>query len=151
MTNIEKMNALYALANPENANTMAATAASLLSAMLRGEVTEKQAALIDRIIGVGAVESLKFPATVSLLTTLKQVSTEIGGIKITMRYTSPTSPRSKPENRGTIAIAAGEYGSADAKWYGRIGTDGTLRAGKDWCESVANWVQHVEATAAAAK
>ena len=151
MTSIEKMNALYALANPASAGATAATAASLLSAMLRGTVTDKQSDLIDRIIGVGAVESLKFPATVAMLTTLKQVSVEIGGVKVVMRYTSPTSPRTKPENRGTVAIAAGEYGSADAKWFGRIGTDGTLKAGKDWCESVANWVQHVEETAAAAK
>ena len=150
MTNLEKMQALYTLANPENAGATAAVAASLLSAMLRGEVTEKQAALISRI-GVGAVESLKFPATVRLLSNLKQVSTEIGGVKITMRFTSPTSPRTKPENRGTVAISSGEYGSADAKWFGRIGTDGTLRAGKDWCESVSDWVQHVEVTAAAVK
>jgi hypothetical protein len=133
---------LHGICDPDKAHKMAGTAASLLSSLIKGEVSDKQMGLIQRIC-MGDI-GVKFPKFVATVAAAKVMTVDIGGEKITARWTNPASPRAKAENRGSIAISAGEYGTADAKWFGRIMPDGSVSAGKDWSDAIAEWVASVE-------
>ena len=52
-------------------------------------------------------------------------------MEITLSYTSTASIKAKPENLDTVAIASGKWGDPAAKWFGRIGSDGGWKSGKD--------------------
>jgi hypothetical protein len=133
---------LHDICDPRKAHKMAGTAASLLSAILKGEISEKQMGLIQRIC-MGDIGQ-KFPKFVATVAAAKVMTVDIGGITVVARWTNPASPRAKAENRGSIAISAGEYGTADAKWFGRVMADGSVSAGKDWNDAIAEWVASVE-------
>ena len=116
-----------------------AFAASLMSSLVKGKVSESQQTWIDKLCS-----DFENPAEATdllpILEAFRAKATEvrfpkckvtIGGVEVVLSFTSESSEKAKPENRGTVAIASGKWGDPAAKWYGRIGSDGGWKSGKD--------------------
>ena len=116
-----------------------AFAASLMSSLVKGKVSESQQVWIDKLCS-----DFENPAAVidllPILEAFRAKAAEVrfpkckivvGGQEITLSYTSESSTLAKPENRDTVAIANGKWGDPNARWFGRIGSDGAWKSGKD--------------------
>ena len=138
-------------ANPDKASL----AASLMGALARGNPTPKQVACIESLIAQGEnpLPSLNLAELVQAFRTaaatvkFPKVVVQAGGVEWTLSYVSATSEKAKPENRDTVGISHGKYGDPAAKWGGRIGTDGTVKWGKDATPELAAAVQGVNPSA----
>lgn len=123
-------------------------ALSLLVAMRKGKVSDKQQFHIDRMVNahlnpmptIKAERIIKAYQSLRRLKRYPKVTAVIGGAEVTISYTPTDSVKAKPENRGTCAVASGKWGSPDAKWYGRIKADGEFAPGHDITPEVAAWL-----------
>ena len=116
-----------------------AFAASLMSSLVKGKVSESQQSWIDKLCAdwenpteatdlLPILEAFRAKATEVRFPKCKIV---VGGEEVTLSYTAAASEKAKPENRDTVAIASGKWGDPAAKWFGRIGSDGGWKSGKD--------------------
>ena len=116
-----------------------AFAASLMSSLVKGKVSESQQTWIDKLC-----HEFENPAAATdllpILEAFRAKATEvrfpkckitIAGVEVTLSYTAAASEKAKPENRDTVAIASGKWGDPASKWFGRIGSDGGWKSGKD--------------------
>ncbi len=126
-------------------------ASSLLAALVKGNVSDKQAAWIDRLVDE-AKNPVEIPDLTPIIEAFKTTSVKfpkikgvIDGTEVVISWTAPDSahPKVKDENRGTCAINTGKYGDPNAKFYGRIKTDGSLAAGRDLNAAVVSWLKEV--------
>ena len=116
-----------------------AFAASLMSSLVKGKVSESQQVWIDKLCNewenpaeatdlLPILEAFRAKAASTRFPKCKIL---VGGEEITLSYTAAASEKAKPENRDTVAIASGKWGDPAAKWFGRIGSDGAWKSGKD--------------------
>ena len=153
MDKTQKMAALAAIigSNPAKATF----AASLLSALAKGNPTPKQSDWIDRLINEAAnpAPELSLPALLEAFRSaaaavkFPKVVITADGVEWTLSYVSPTSEKAKPENRGTVGISSGKFGEPTARWGGRIGTDGVVMWGKDATPDLVAAVQGIDPSA----
>ena len=114
-------------------------AASLMSSLVKGKVSESQQTWIDKLC-----HDWENPAEATdllpILEAFRAKAAEvrfpkckitIDGVEITLSYTSTASIKAKTENLDTVSIASGKWGDPNAKWFGRIGSDGGWKSGKD--------------------
>lgn len=124
-------------------------ALSLLVAIRKGKVSEKQQFHADRIANahLNPLPTITctrvmdaYRALPAGMKRFPKIRTVISGVEITLSYTAPNSDKAKPENRGTCAIASGKWGTPESKYYGRIMQDGTFVAGHDLTPEVREWI-----------
>lgn len=129
----------------------AAFAASLMGAVVKGTVTPKQQACIDRLLNAPSQDSLgNLVAIVQRLANsgekFPKIKGTVDGIEWTVALTPRDSVKAKPENRGTCAIASGKWGTPDNRYAGRILADGQFVAGKDLTPAIADWLKSLVAS-----
>ena len=129
----------------------AAFAASLMGAVVKGTVTPKQQACIDRLLNAPSQDSLgNLVAIVQRLANsgekFPKIKGTVDGIEWTVALTPPDSVKAKPENRGTCAVASGKWGTPDNRYAGRILADGQFVAGKDLTPAIAEWLKSLAAS-----
>jgi len=129
----------------------AAFAASLMGAVVKGTVTPKQQACIDRLLNAPSVDSLgNLVAIVTRLANsgekFPKIKGTVDGIEWTAALTPLDSTKAKPENRGTVAIASGKWGTPENKYAGRILADGQFVAGKDLTPAIGEWLKSLAAS-----
>ena len=112
-------------------------ASSLLSAYNRGNPSPKQMACIERIVN-GDPETAWNPAQflaaftdATRLTKKPRIEIEVEDVKWEMVLTPADSTKAKPENRGTVALTAGKYGTPENRYGGRLTPQGFTQ-GKDY-------------------
>lgn len=123
-------------------------ALSLLVAMKKGKVSDKQQLHIDRLVNshlnpmptIKAERIVKAYQSLRVMKRYPKIAATIGGAEVTISYTPTDSVKAKPENRGTCAVASGKWGSDDAKWYGRIMANGEFVPGHDLTPEVTAWI-----------
>ena len=154
----QKVGSMLTAAEIENAKSVLmeriaqgdAFAASMLAAILKGRVTEPQAAAIRRIVERES-DSADYSGVLATLRGSKEafprIEAVIGGTVITVRYTPKTSVKAKPENRDTAYVSSGVYKSESSKWYGRIRPDGRFVEGKDCTPEVRAWLDSLNLNA----
>lgn len=129
----------------------AAFAASLMGAVVKGTVTPKQQVCIDRLLNAPSVDSVgNLVAIVQRLANsgdkYPKVKATIDGVEWTAALTPLDSTKAKPENRGTVAVASGKWGTPENKYAGRILADGSFVAGKDLTPAIGEWLKSLAAS-----
>jgi hypothetical protein len=129
----------------------AAFAASLMGAVVKGTVTPKQQACIDRLLNAPSQEEIgNLLAIVTRLANsgekYPKVKGTVDGVEWTAALTPLDSTKAKPENRGTVAVASGKWGTPHNRYAGRILADGQFVAGKDLTPAIAEWLKSLAAS-----
>ena len=149
----DKNEAIKVLASLVADPARAEFASSLLSAVVKGTVTDKQGAWIDRLVNE-VKNPIEVPNLVPIIEAFKTTTVKfpkikgvVDGNEVVISWTAPDSqhPKVKDENRGTCAINTGKYGDPNAKFYGRIKPDGSFSAGRDANQAVLAWLKEVAA------
>ena len=129
----------------------ASFAASLMGAVVKGTVTPKQQACIDRLLNAPSQDAIGIlVAIVQRLANsgekFPKIKGTVDGIEWTVALTPLDSVKAKPENRGTCAIASGKWGTPDNRYAGRILADGQFVAGKDLTPAIGEWLKSLVAS-----
>jgi hypothetical protein len=129
----------------------ASFAASLMGAVVKGTVTPKQQACIDRLLNAPSQDAIgNLVAIVQRLANsgdkYPKVKGTVDGVEWTVALTPLDSTKAKPENRGTCAVASGKWGTPDNRYAGRILADGQFVAGKDLTPAIADWLKSLAAS-----
>lgn len=123
-------------------------ALSLLLAVRKGKVSEKQGFHVDRLVNahlnplpvVNGIGIIRYYDAFGDAKRFPKQQAVIEGVEVTLSYTSLFSQKAKQENRGTCTVSSGKFGMPDARYYGRILRDGTFVPGHHITPAVMEWI-----------
>jgi len=136
-------------------------AMSLALSVVKGTTTPKQGEWVDKLCETANEQTIMLPKWVAVARRaglpaawkvgrtfrLPYIPTPAPTLweHIAVKYTSLDSSRANPENRGSISVSTGEYGTPSARYWGRIRADGAFTPGRDCTPEFVAWLQGREA------
>ena len=119
------------------------TAGSLLNALLKGKASPKQMSYIESLCGGSSATALDTSAILQAFASSpsrspKAVLTVGDCTTVCAKYVRPdsTSHLLKEENRGSVTLSFGQFRTPEARYFGRILSNGQFLKGADCTDEI---------------